>query len=282
MGDIMRDGRMTSAPRYFITEASDAEALFNTVIDRINRHFTCGDLLGAREMAFYWAECITDKLGLAHFTSWKSFKRNVAERWFGRVERRTFPPGWDPDDVLRYADGFSGTHVRISLFKPNIACHATSVRLPGGAWQTRCKFLQQLTNTCTIEVFPESSGPTKICFRRFSTLFGEDVFYEAAHGQAMNAFEMRQGRNAVGRALKTSDGYHYTPAGPASRRSATVVKALSKLIAHHDAVLGMASFGLCRTLGIEQVLAEGYFDRQDNAAVVVDIDLPLDRVFMPR
>lgn len=273
---------MTSAPRYFTTEPSGAEALFNTVVDRIDRHFKCGDLLGARRMAFYWAECVTDKLGLAHFTSWKSFKRNIAERWFGRVERRTFPPGWNPDDVLKYVDDFSGIHVRVSLFKPHIACHASSVRLPGGTRQARRKFLQQLTNTCTIEVFPESSGPSKICFRRFSTLFGEDVFYEAAHGQAMNAFEMRQGRNAVGLALKASDGYHYTLERPVSGRSATVVKALSKLIAHHDAALGMASFGLCRTLGIEQVLAEGYFDREDNAVVIVDIDLPLDRVFMPR
>jgi len=268
--------------RYLIPQPSAAELLFKSTVAQIDANLARGDTRSAQCAALEWADAVSDRLSLERVCVWKYFKRNLVERWFGGVERKRFAPGWTIDDIVGYADQFCGTQMRMSFFTQDIACHAESVRLPMRALTERRKFIEQFENSCAIEVFPESSGPHTICFRRFTSEFGEDVFYEAAYGQAMKVFETEQGRHVIACAVKTTKGYHYTLSGrrPRGAEGSAVLANLLALIRRHDLTFDLRAFSLCRMVGIEHFSIEGYFTKHLDRVVVVDIDLPLDGVFM--
>lgn len=241
-------------------------------------------MVPGQEIAIEWADGVCDRLGLTKAGNWKFFKRSLAALWFGRVENKRFPPGWSTEGALQYARHFSGHSVRFSLFPRDIACHAKSFRLPADQKDEWEQIIAQADNSMAMEMFPEASTDDTICFRRYTDQFGETVFYEAGRGQAMFVFEQERGQHSVVSATKDDEGYIYTRIVPEDHHDRTVQEIEAKLkglIETHDNGLANKCFGLCRMLGINYVLIEGYFDpTRPSNVLVVDLDLPFDAVFM--
>lgn len=269
---------------FAIYEATKDELWFQFAEERITKAVAGDRWLKAQEIAIEWANGVCDRLGLANTGNWKFFKRNLVARWFGKVEKKRFPPGWSVEVALQYANSFTGRSVRFSLFPKDIACHATSFRLPLDKREQWKDIIAQAENSVAMEMFPESSTDDTICFRRYTTRFGGEVFYEAGKGQAMFVFEQERGQHPVVLAKKKDEKYIYTrivPAGNPNRTVQEIEAKLRNLIKTHDYGLTSKCFGICRILGIGYVLIEGYFDpTRPNNLSIVDLDLPFDFVFM--
>ncbi|MCL4519168.1 MAG: hypothetical protein M1587_08240 [Thaumarchaeota archaeon] len=258
------------------------ESWFWLAEKRIASAIAEGDWTEAQDIANAWADEICHKFDIPNTGVWKFFKRSIAARWFGRVENRRFAPGWSVDEALGYARSFVGRSVRFSLFSTDIASHATSHRLPIDRPQEWEQLLSQADNSIAMEVFPESSSPNSICFRRFTTCFGEEILYEAGKGQATYVFEQERGQHAVISAKKIGEIFAFrNHVGNVCVSSAQEIRPkLELLISVHETTLGAKSFGLCRMLGIDFVSIEGYFDPATDSVSIVDLDLPFDSVFV--
>ena len=269
---------------YVVYEPTKEEALHIFAKERIAQAISKGQPLEARAIAIEWADIISDRFGLKNTGVWKFFKRALVARWFGGVENKRFPPGWLVEDALQYAYEFRGRSVRFSLFPEDIACHAVSYRLPASQTSQWGDIIAQADNSVAMEMFPEASTDDSICFRRYTTLFGEVVFYEAGTGQAMYVFEQERGQHPVVLAEKRGRKYTYTTIVPAESDGSTIFDTEAKLwslIQTHDVELDCKCRGLCRSLGIDYVSIEGYYDpTQPRQMLVVDLDLPFDFVFM--
>ena len=274
-----------SQERYILYEPSREELWSQFAKKRIAEAITKDQWLKAQEIAIEWANGICDRLGLTNTGNWKLFKRSLVARWFGRLENKRFPAGWSVEEALQYANRFTGRSVRFSLFPENIACHATSYRLPLDHRERWEFIVAQADNSIAMEMFPEPSTEDTICFRRYTTQYGEGVVYEAGKGQAMFVFEQEQGQHPVVSATKDGEGYVYARVVPEDQhnRIALEIEAqLKSLIKTHDRRLASKCFGLCRMLGIDYVSIEGYFDpTKPDKLTIVDLDLPFDFVFMP-
>jgi hypothetical protein len=189
--------------RYINSEPSKAEASFAFALDGISSSVAAGDWKRARGLAKDWGIDVSRLLRIPQGQVWKEFKRHLAAHWFGRPEKRIFPPKWTVSDALAYARTFQGRNLRVSCFPEDIACHAKSIRLPANERKKWFSVLEALDRNILIEIFPESSTSSGICFRRFASAFGEDVFYEAGKGQAMAVFEAEQGKHPTVYARKT-------------------------------------------------------------------------------
>ncbi|MBA7623354.1 hypothetical protein ES703_30749 [subsurface metagenome] len=271
--------------RYFPEEPSRAEAWYYTYEALIFELAQREDWNGAQRCATEWANGVSamQKLGPHHV--WKQFKRNVLSKWFGEPERKFFAPKWDIASVLKYVCLHDRRNVRVSLFLPNIACHSESICLHPKNKASWHKVIARLDRNTAIEVFPESSTHTSVCFRMFRSAFGENVVYEAGRGQAMRVFESEQGKHSIvsARAFCNRD-YIWERKVSGEDRLANVVeveKKLRQLIYSYGWHLETRCFGICRSLGIEQIAVEGYFDAGvSNELTIVDMDLPFDYVFM--
>lgn len=270
--------------RYITYEATKDELWFQFAKKRIEESIAKDQWLKAQEIANEWADGVCDRLGLTNTGIWKYFKRSLVARWFGRVENRRFLPGWSVEEALQYADGFERRSIRLSLFPKDIACSARSFRLPLDQQEQWESIIAQVDNSIAMEMFPESSTEGSICFRRYTTLFGEEVYYEAGKGQAILVFEQERGQHTVVSAAKDGKGYIYTKTVAENHHSRTAQEIEARvrtLIKTHDYELACKCSGLCRMLGIDYVSIEGYFDpaRLSNV-LIVDLDLPFDIVFM--
>lgn len=236
----------------------------------------------AREAALCWAKALSDRLGCEFTGNWKFFKRSLAAKWFGAAENRRFAAYWNPEEVLQYANSLTERSIRISIFPDNIACHAVSLRIPAGRPIELASTVTSLDRETPIEIFPESSNERTICFRRFTSQFGEEIFYEAGTGQAMLVFESEQGKHPLVRAIRVSDTtFEFVVAEEVTEDSSSSIHSrLQQLIYLHEESFLRKSFGMCRYLGIEFLSIEGYYDHLYNRLTVVDIDLPLDAIFM--
>lgn len=273
-----------SQERYAGYEATKDELWFQFAKERIAEAVAKGQLFEAQEIATEWAGGVCNRLGLPNTNNWKFFKRNLVARWFGEVEKKRFPPGWSVEEALQYANCFAGHSVRFSLFPKDIACHATSFRLPSNQREKWKSIIAQADNSIEMEMFPESSTDDTICFRRYTTRFGGEVTYEAGKGQAMFVFEQERGQHPVVLAKRKDEEYVYTRIVPAGQHNSTVQEIedkLRNLVKTHDCGLASKCFGICRVLGIDCVPLEGYFDpTRHNKLSIVDLDLPFDFVFM--
>lgn len=270
--------------RYITKDPTKEELLFQSYAEKISLAFEKRDRLKAQDLASEWASFICDKVGIGFQGVWKFFKRDLVAHWFGSPEKKRFSTGWSVEEVFEYASRFENRAIRFSLFPEDIACHAASHRLPlerKNEWKT---ILSKADNSLAMEMFPESSTSDSICFRRFSTLFGEDIFYEAGTGQAMYVFESEQGSHPVIIAEKGDIGFSYKRIIPNNANKKTgyeIENKLRSMIKLHDSKISTICRNICRGLGIEYVSIEGYYDPMDgDRLVVVDLDLPFDAVFM--
>lgn len=279
--ETLRDERMLKR-RYSISEPSKAEATFAFFLDQINLSVAGGDWQRARELAKDWASQASHQLRIPHRKVWKEFKRQIAEHWFGRPEKRVFTPEWSKPDALSYATRFIGQNVRVSCFPEDIACHAQSVQLPANQESEWSSTLASLDRKVLIEIFPESSTSTSICFRRFSSAFGEEVVYEAGKGQAMTVFEEEQGKHPTVYASQVGRARFSWRQSPSQHPdTAEIAKKLKALIRNHDLSIQAKCSSICRSIGIDGMGLEGYFDpSKASRLIVVDLDLPFDFVFM--
>jgi hypothetical protein len=269
------------SPKYITFDASKQELWFDYADKRIEIARKQDNWPLCQEVAKEWAQPICKQLGLPSTGIWKLFKRSLVAHWFGLPEKKGFPAGWTVEDVLEYADRFEGHSIRFSLFPEDIACHAESFRLPIEQKQAWAQVLSKVDNSTAMEMFPETSEEA-ICFRRYTTLFHEVVIYEAGLGQAMFVFEQERGQHPVVAATNTEEGFNIrTIPSKNNVISSKIESRLKLLIYHHDYYLSAQCFGLCRTLGIDSVSIEGYFDLNvPDDLLIVDLDLPFDFVFM--
>jgi hypothetical protein len=267
--------------RYFTPEPSKAEANFAFALESITSSIACGRWQVAQHIANEWGHDVSRSLGLPQQNVWKAFKRQLAAVWFEPPQRRVFLPEWSAADALAYARQFPDRNVRISSFPQDIACHAKSVRLPADEKDHWLATVASLDRRVLIEVFPESSSDTGICFRRFTSAFGEDVFYEAGMGQAMAVFEEEQGKHpTVFASKKCPMRFSIRGQGPGPEIT-KIKRRLRLLIRKHDTSIQSRCSAICRRIGIDELGLEGYFNpNTENDLVVVDFDLPLDFVFM--
>lgn len=275
---------LLSHRRYHVPEPTAAESWFRSFKQVVSDCDRWPGSDGARGLAFEWARGVSKAVRLRSWTGWKQFKRAVAARWFGEPERHIFLPEWQVDDVISYASTFGGRTLRASLFAPEIACHAQSTRLPPDP-EMQKHSLGLMDRSLVLEVFPESSSATGICFRRCGDCFGADVTYEAGLGQAMYVFESEQGEHSFV-SVSQRDGLRFVwkqVAGQKGTNQDTVIiqNRLEGLMRRRGWELQAKVFGLCRGLGIEWVAVEGYYDPEEGHRVtVVDVDLPFDVLFM--
>jgi hypothetical protein len=270
--------------RYKILDPSKEEALFNYFEILISNAIKYQHWEEAQLQANAWADEVCNHLGIQNPGVWKYFKRALVVRWFGKLENRRFPPNWSADDALEYARQFTNRSVRFSLFPKDIACHAESFKLPiedTDSWQS---IVESVDKSTDMEMFPEASTKDSICFRRLTTVFGEDTHYEAGIGQAMFVFEQERGQHPIITANKSLSDYTYDeilPKDTSYTISNFIKSKLQLLIKYHESYLSHQSFGLCRMLGIEQSAIEGYFDyNYPEKLIIVDMDLPFDIAFM--
>lgn len=272
------------AHRYFSSEPSKEEVLTNFAESQVADALRRGDFEGAREAVLSWANSVARHVGLSceSTMNWKFFKREVIARWFGGVERRKFPPEWNPGEALEYACSLLDRNIRISQFPSTIACHAVSIRIGVGCFDDLEATVVSLDPSIPIEIFPESSSDRTICFRRFAPLFNEMVVYEAGLGQAMLVFESEQGLHPIVSAVKTEMGVKFDSIDRSDVEIEIIRHRLERLIKEREEILACQSYGLCRTLGIEAIAVEGYYDDTTSRLVIVDGDLPFDLAFMQK
>jgi hypothetical protein len=270
--------------KYAVYEITQEELWFQYAESRIAEAISQGRWLKAQETANEWADGVCARLGLSNPGLWKFFKRSLVTYWFGRVERRKFSSGWSVEEALEYANSFARRSVRFSLFPKDIACHAKSLRLPVDQKDEWERILAEADNSEAMEMFPEPPIDDVICFRRYTTLFGEEIYYEAGKGQAMFVFEQERGQHPVIIASKKDREYIYTKTCPGKQHieiAQEIEMKLKDLIDIHDSNLASTCSSMCNMLGIDYTSIEGYFDSSTpDKLLVVDIDLPFDIAFM--
>lgn len=270
--------------RYITNNPTEEELLFQSYAEKISLAFKKKDRVRSQYLTNEWASLICDKIGIRFQGVWKFFKRDLVAHWFGSPEKKRFSAGWSVEEVFEYVSRFENRIIRFSLFPVDIACHATSHRLPLEKKNEWKKLLRKADNPLAMEIFPESSTSDSICFRRFSTLFGEDIFYEAGKGQAMYVFESEQGSHPVIIAERGEFDFSYKRIIPDNANKQTgceIENKLRNMIKLHEGKISTRCCNICRALGIEYVSIEGYYDPKDvDRLIVLDLDIPLDVVFM--
>lgn len=236
----------------------------------------------AQATALGWAKAVSKKYCIDEPVVWKFFKRDVATKWFGRIEHKKFHPNWNSREVMEYMDSFPGKSFRLSIFPEDIACHAVSYFLSlaeKGSWKNIVSSIEPLSS---IRVFPVPAYEN-MCFRLF---YSADEFYiEAGIGEAMFVFEAEQGKHPIVLAQikehvlfseKNSDPSHQNKVNDIKKR-------LKMLIDRHLEDLQIRCEMVRYALGIEYISIEGYYDENDpDHVAVVDLDLPQDVAFVSK
>lgn len=269
---------------YVIADPRPAEAWYSAFVSIINANGWRGDLAAKRQHALEWAYGVSETASLRVWRGWKDFKKAIAANWFGEPEHKTFYPDWDVEEVCAFACAFRNRKVRASLFPENIACHAESFVLPRTPAAVRRR-LQSIDRSVMMDVFPESSTPTSICFRWHGDCFGDAVVMEAGIGQAMQVFESEQGQYALARRMFSNGELTLQKREIRSCDGEAVweiTRQLDTLVRKYGWYLQAQVFGICRAMGIHWLALEGYYDSYTDTLTVVDVDLPFDPLFMSK
>lgn len=266
---------------YHKPEPTSEETWFLHCKKIIDNAMADNNIVYAMQIAYEWAELICEKLHINKENNWKFFKRAIVRKYFGEnYLKKRFYKNWNYHDVLNFIQKYPDLNFRISIFPENIACHSKSIALPKSIKTSWKNILSDIDNSCEIEVFQEASDESSICFRRFSTIFGESITYEGGFGQAMYVFEEEQGKHPVLSARNSENGYSYFSSNDCPKE---LYEKLSDLISSYDYYLHIKCKSICTLLGIEWVSIEGYYSKEDpSELIIVDIDLPFDYVFMQK
>jgi len=264
---------------YNIPDPNSEEIWFSFCKDRIDKAIACKDINHAILIAYEWAELICEKLNIRNENNWKFFKKNIIKKYFSaNFIKKRYHKGWDYREVMNFIQKYPNLDFRISLSPKDIACHSQSIALPKSQYNSWANILSNIDNSCEAEVFQQASNESSICFRRFSTLFGETIKYESGFGQAMYVFEKEQGKHPVLSAIKKGNKYVYSPD---KNYPDELYLKLNDLISSYDYDLQIKSKSICTKLGIEWLSIEGYYSKESQSdLIIVDIDLPFDYVFM--
>lgn len=263
------------------TESDNNRLWTQWCLQQITHAIAEGNCSKAQGIALQWAKRICEKYGFNDPTVWKFFKRDLVAKWFGRRECRKFFPGWSIQDVLEYTKVFPEQSFRLSLFPKDIACYATSYRLPKEYRDSWLSIISGIDNSVPVEMFPEPSSDN-MCFRAFNAL-GE-FYIEAGIGQAMFVFEQEQGKHPIVFARRRGGKfsfYNRNMNASCAHEHDDIKKKLLRFINLHDNKIQTQCECLRTALGIDYTLIEGYFDIHTPQSVLVcDIDLPQDIAFM--
>jgi hypothetical protein len=262
-------------------EPTSEESWFWFCKKRIDNAIVCRNIDSAIHIVYEWADLICEKLHIKKENNWKFFKRAIIRKYFGEnYLKKKFYKNWDYHDVLNFIQKYPDFNFRISIFPNDIACHSQSIPLPKNLYTSWGNILSSIDNSCEVEVFQQASDDSSICFRRFSTIFGESIKYEAGFGQAMYIFEAEQGKHPVLSATNNGSGYNFLSSNNCPEE---LYEKLSNLISSYDYYLHAKCKSICCKLGIEWVSIEGYYSKENPVdLIIVDIDLPFDYVFMQK
>ncbi|MFZ5902753.1 MAG: hypothetical protein ACOYZ8_04295 [Chloroflexota bacterium] len=269
---------------YSIYDPSEEENWFSVAFKIAQDYASSGNWKTAQNIALWWGEGICDSLKIPYTDNWKFLKRALAANWFGKTQSKKFLAPWKTTDALEYALSFSDKSVRFSLFPKDIACHAVSSRLPIDRKDTWATILNTADTTIDMEMFPEASTKTSICFRRYTSAFREVTIYEAGKGQAMYVFEQERGKHSTVVASRfgadSSYEFAFSELNP-SWSSKQIMRELGEFVCRFDCEISRKCFWMCRKLGIDYLSIEGYYDPlHPDGYIIVDIDLPFDVFFL--
>lgn len=229
--------------------------------------------------AIDWASSVASSLELPEPLNWKFFKRDLATRWFGRLERKRFEPPWDAEAVLGYALEHAGKQtMRYSLFPREIASHAVSEILPNDAppeeWLS---ILQSLDMNVALEMFPQQ--PTdRLCLRAVLQL--DRITLEAGIGQAMYVFEEERGDHHTVCLSTDRQGKSQSHDRRLRGREDAVARSLERVLSVHGPYLAARMLDMCEEIGVDWLAVEAYSDASiPSVPVVCDLDLPHDIAF---
>lgn len=269
---------------YNIYDPTEEEIWFSSAFTSAQKFASMGNWPEAQNVAMWWGEGICDSLGISVPANWKFLKRSVVAKWFGKPQHKRFNATWNVGEAFSYASSFENRSVRFSLFPKDIACHAVSFQLPKEKKEIWMTVLNAADTTIDMEMFPEASTETSICFRRYTTLFRELTTYEAGKGQAMHTFEQERGKHSIvaGSRNGTYSTYEYsTPTLNPKESASEIESSLREFISTFDYEISSKSYGVCRKLGLNYLSIEGYYDPvRPGHYIVVDFDLPFDVFFM--
>lgn len=266
--------------RYIIPDPTLEEVWFLFCKNRIEEAIRNKDTNKAISIVYEWTEFICEKLNIKNENNWKFFKRNIIRKYFGEnFVKKRYSKGWDYNEVLGFIQKYPFFDFRVSLFPKNIACRSRSIALHKNQYHLWENILSNIDNSCEVEVFQQTSNESSICFRRFSTLFGEIIEYEAGFGQAMYVFEEEQGKHFILSTMSKNNNqylYYSEKKCPDELRLK-----LKDLISSYDCYLHGKSKSICTKLGVGWLAVEGYYSNESPSdLVIVDVDLPFDYVFM--
>lgn len=263
---------------YINPEPSVIENWFSHCKNRINKSLINNDIEGAILIAYDWADFICGKIGVRNEGNWKLFKKEIIKKYFGKYFSKKFKTGWDYNDVVDFLNNFQEKDFRVSVFPKNIACRSQSLPLKVVDKNSWGDILKEIDNSHDIEVFPQASNDNSICFRRFATLFGEEIKYEVGYGQAMNVFENEQGTHQI---LSCSLANNIFRFYSEDNNIGELNSRLKELIFTHNYYLQSISKLICTEIGLEWLSIEGYYQSDPlSKLLIVDIDLPFDYLFM--
>lgn len=263
---------------YINPDPSVIENWFIHCNSRIKKSLINENTEGAINIAYDWADFVCSKIGIKNEGNWKLFKKGIIKKYFGNYLSKKFKSGWNYKDVINFLDNFHEIDFRVSIFPKNIACRSQSVALPAILKNSWAETLKTLDNSHDIEVFHQASNDKSICFRRFTTLFGEEIKYEVGYGQAMNVFENEQGEHQILSCSLENKGFRFYSE---TENDYELNRRLKKLISTHNYFLHSISKLICSEIGIEWLSIEGYYTYEPlSKLLIVDIDLPFDFLFM--
>jgi len=142
---------------YYTPDPSIEEVWFVFCKKRIEDSVKKNNLESAIKIVYEWASLICDNLHIKNEKNWKFFKRNVVRKYFGcNYINKTFKKGWGISEILLLLKGHENIDFRISLFPEDIACHSKSIALPKEKANEWRNILENIDNSCDVEVFSTS------------------------------------------------------------------------------------------------------------------------------
>lgn len=151
----------------------------------------------AQSLADSWFRTNCDVVATSSTKNWKVLKKHLIDILFGKREGCYFSPGWDPEEVVKYAKGMRDPKrlARVSVFSNDISCHSYSQIIPHESSDPEViALISALDREATLNVFPQQD-PDQMCFRLVSS--PDRYVVEAGWGQAMYVFEEERGQHPI-------------------------------------------------------------------------------------
>lgn len=263
---------------YYLASKMEAEYILTKSL--INKALSNYNYSNAIEECYNWADIVANKFGFSYNKNWKLFKKKLVGKYFGSPPFKCFSRNQQSlEDFKIFKKTYANSKLRMTIHKHNEACHSKSIALINGdeikhfLWA-----IKELGPQDYITVFPESSGPYSICFRCAISNFGQDIYYEAGFGQAYLTFENERGLHPIASVHKNKSCGKCSIIGVDSLKMH-----IYKMIEDYEYFLTSKMYCMCQFLGMDYIAIEGYYNyKEKTRPIIVDCDLPFDKVFFKR